>query len=366
MYYNTRSVSSMLGTWLKCCYWPGPINQSGQVKQGRLCALRYAMTRKLQLKQVLGQQIPWQVSVGAAFCLTVLCCAKQRRSRSRQRRTGRTQAAAPATRQVGVRSRATDDLAEVKQEGKGSAAQCQLPLLAVPLIDETLSCSVKQLWSIICKPDPAFQATIHRLSGNKDIQYGDWQQQGGSLVREEQYINPLKKNKFGPTEALCIDRQQCIHRSASGFVVERRVYTPKVPFGGSFFNLVQWCAWSEPGSGKAHLQVSCDVVFTARWVPAKGIINSSSIEGMLRFYKMWLEQLHRHMQLHSSPSHSVATRSPLGQPQAAPKRGPEQGGMPRSHSMELECPASVGACLCMPEAIAPPCPGGAYELARHK
>lgn len=33
MYYNTRSVSSMLGTWLKCCYWPGPINQSGQVKQ---------------------------------------------------------------------------------------------------------------------------------------------------------------------------------------------------------------------------------------------------------------------------------------------------------------------------------------------
>ena len=51
---------------------------------------------------------------------------------------------------------------------------------------------------------------------------------GRSLVREEQYINPLKKNSFGPTEALCIDRQQCIHRSAAGFVVERRVYTPKV------------------------------------------------------------------------------------------------------------------------------------------
>lgn len=51
---------------------------------------------------------------------------------------------------------------------------------------------------------------------------------GGSLVREEQYINPLKKNSFGPTEALCIDQQQCIHRSAAGFVVERRVYTPKV------------------------------------------------------------------------------------------------------------------------------------------
>lgn len=52
----------------------------------------------------------------------------------------------------------------------------------------------------------------------------------------------------------------------------------QVPFGGSFHNLVRWCAWTEPRSGKAHLQVSCDVVFTARWVPAKGIINSSSIE----------------------------------------------------------------------------------------
>ena len=46
---------------------------------------------------------------------------------------------------------------------------------------------------------------------------------------------------------------------------------------------------------------------------------------MIRFYKMWLEQLHRHLQLHSSPSHSVATRSPapLGHLQAALKRRPE-------------------------------------------
>ena len=52
----------------------------------------------------------------------------------------------------------------------------------------------------------------------------------------------------------------------------------QVPFGGSFYNLVQWCAWTEERSGKVRLQVSCDVVYTKRWVPAKGIINSSSIE----------------------------------------------------------------------------------------
>ena len=52
----------------------------------------------------------------------------------------------------------------------------------------------------------------------------------------------------------------------------------QVPFGGSFYNLVQWCAWTDSRSGKVRLQVSCDVVYTKRWVPAKGIINSSSIE----------------------------------------------------------------------------------------
>lgn len=52
----------------------------------------------------------------------------------------------------------------------------------------------------------------------------------------------------------------------------------QIPFGGSFYNLVQWCAWSEESSGKVRLQVSCDVIYTKRWVPAKGIINSSSIE----------------------------------------------------------------------------------------
>lgn len=57
---------------------------------------------------------------------------------------------------------------------------------------------------------------------------------GGALVREEQYINPLKKNSFGPTEALCIDRQQCTHRSAAGFVIERRVHTPKVSASHTF------------------------------------------------------------------------------------------------------------------------------------
>ena len=52
----------------------------------------------------------------------------------------------------------------------------------------------------------------------------------------------------------------------------------QVPFGGGFYNLVRWCAWTERSTGKVRLQVSCDVIFTKKWVPVKNIINSSSIE----------------------------------------------------------------------------------------
>ncbi len=50
----------------------------------------------------------------------------------------------------------------------------------------------------------------------------------GDLVRKETYINPLKKNNLGPREAFCIDQQRCIRRGSSGFVLERKVYTPQV------------------------------------------------------------------------------------------------------------------------------------------
>lgn len=71
-----------------------------------------------------------------------------------------------------------DSDTDLKQGHKGSAAQCHLPPLRVTVVDEALQCTVQQLWQIICKPDPAFQSTIHKLSGNRDIQYGDWHQQG--------------------------------------------------------------------------------------------------------------------------------------------------------------------------------------------
>ena len=79
---------------------------------------------------------------------------------------------------VQVQGWAADSLAELNQGSTGSVLQCQLPLLPVSLVDESLNCSAQQLWHIICKPNSAFQSTIHSLSGHSCVQDDHWHQQG--------------------------------------------------------------------------------------------------------------------------------------------------------------------------------------------
>jgi len=60
-----------------------------------------ALMQKQQKRRVFGQQVPWQVSVGVAFAVTVICCAQRRRHKGRRERGTRTNASAAITEQVG-------------------------------------------------------------------------------------------------------------------------------------------------------------------------------------------------------------------------------------------------------------------------
>ena len=93
---------------------------------------------------------------------------------------------------------ATDDYSVLK-EGKGDKPQGHAPPLPVIVVDEVLNCSVQQLWHIVCKPDPVFQNTIHKLSGNRDIQSTEWHQQGDVPVpdlRNEDGFCYIRTNSF--------------------------------------------------------------------------------------------------------------------------------------------------------------------------
>ena len=83
----------------------------------------------------------------------------------------------------------------------------------------------------------------------------------------------------------------------------------QVPFGNSFHSLVQWCAWAEQSTGTVQLQVSCDVVFTQKWLPVKGIISTSSIEVNLGMHPT------RPASTHLAVSEEVPYRNNAGQDQ---------------------------------------------------
>ena len=87
--------------------------------------------------------------------------------------------------------RTTEDFKDLRHTGKAVAKDCHLPPLRVIVVDEAFSCTVQQLWHIICKPDPSFQSTIHRLSNNREIQYGGWHQEGMHLAKMRQIAAQL-------------------------------------------------------------------------------------------------------------------------------------------------------------------------------
>lgn len=51
---------------------------------------------------------------------------------------------------------------------------------------------------------------------------------GKELVRRLEYVTPVKKNKLGPKEAWCIEKEVCTTRGLAGFVVLEEAYTPRV------------------------------------------------------------------------------------------------------------------------------------------
>lgn len=96
----------------------------------------------------------------------------------------------------------------------------------------------------------------------------------GSSAADSTTSDAIRDRLISALEAMSgqLNRHALAHRSA------KMLLCLQVPFGGSFYNLVHWCAWNEGSSGKVRLQVSCDVVYTNKWVPAKSIITSSSTE----------------------------------------------------------------------------------------
>ncbi|KAL0034721.1 hypothetical protein WJX77_003856 [Trebouxia sp. C0004] len=175
--------------------------------------------------------------------------------------------------------------------------------LPIALVDESLPVSTKKLFKMMLGTDSEFVNKFFQARKYWDINMGQWTAVGGERKREVLYTMPLKKNALGPSEAACIEQYKVVSKEDGGWLVTLYVTTPKVPYGTSFHQNVQWACRSE-GRGKCRLRVTGEVEFTKSPF-VKGMIQKASEEGMKEAYLVYMDTLRE--ELGSAPPVTAAT-----------------------------------------------------------
>lgn len=175
--------------------------------------------------------------------------------------------------------------------------------LPIALVDESLPASTKKLFKMMLGTDSEFVNKFFQARKYWDINIGQWTAVGGERKQEVLYTMPLKKNALGPSEAACIEQYKVVSKEDGGWLVTLFVTTPKVPYGTSFHQNVQWACKSE-GKGKCRLRITGEVEFTKSPF-VKGMIQKASEEGMKEAYQVYMDTLRE--ELGSAPPVALAT-----------------------------------------------------------
>ncbi|KAL3148036.1 hypothetical protein ABBQ38_014326 [Trebouxia sp. C0009 RCD-2024] len=175
--------------------------------------------------------------------------------------------------------------------------------LPIPLVDESLPVSTRKLFKMMLGTDSEFVNKFYAARKYWDINVGQWTASGGERKRQILYTMPLKKNALGPSEAACIEDYKVVSKEDGGWLVTILASTPKVPYGTSFHQNVQWACRYE-GRGKCRLRITGEVEFTKSPF-VKGMIQKASEEGMREAYQVYMDTLRA--ELGSAPPVAVAT-----------------------------------------------------------
>lgn len=169
-----------------------------------------------------------------------------------------------------------DDDEDEPVDGPEPEALALPDALPIALVDESLPVSTKKLFKMMLGTDSEFVNKFFQARKYWDINIGQWTAVGGERKREVLYTMPLKKNALGPSEAACIEEYKVVSKEDGGWLVTLYVTTPKVPYGTSFHQNVQWACRYE-GRGKCRLRVTGEVEFTKSPF-VKGMIQKASEE----------------------------------------------------------------------------------------
>ncbi|KAK9821530.1 hypothetical protein WJX74_007597 [Apatococcus lobatus] len=199
--------------------------------------------------------------------------------------------------------------AETQGEASSSGRGILPDPLELLLYDEVLPLSVAEVWAWTQRPLGRVAAELHIRKRNRPVSANGWHSSGAAkLQRSTEYITPLKKLSFGPSEALCCERKTLEHRGPAGFLVSVAVQTPNVPYGDAFYTRLQiWAARQE--GGQTRLRITGDMCFKRKLMLA-GIIRRSTFEGMKTTYELFAEIMREQLQQHQQGSRPASAGLP--------------------------------------------------------
>lgn len=182
----------------------------------------------------------------------------------------------------------TENIWQDSSAASQTAILASVQPLSTLFLEQEVELDARTLW-LAAMTHSTFTHDFHRDRKLRDIKMGHWHMEGKELVRRLEYVTPVKKNKLGPKEAWCIEKEVCTTRGLAGFVVLEEAYTPRLPYGGSFHCKTLWVA-TRVSSKRTKLQISGEVVFT-RGCLFKGMITRMSLDGMSDSYAAYKEHL---------------------------------------------------------------------------
>ncbi|DBA84745.1 TPA: hypothetical protein ACH3X1_005991 [Trebouxia sp. C0004] len=172
-----------------------------------------------------------------------------------------------------------DNLCEDADEPTGVYESEPIPLpdaLPVALVDESLTIGCNSLFDMLLGTTSGLVSKFLQIRACHSISLGKWTDTGGQKQRLVSYTVPVKKNALGPSEAACIEQYTVTSKQAGGWLVTLLVYTPKVPFGDTFHQELQWACQQE-GPGRCRMRITGQVKFSKACF-VKGIIQKASEE----------------------------------------------------------------------------------------
>lgn len=161
--------------------------------------------------------------------------------------------------------------------------------LPIALVDESLPIGCSSLFDMLLGSRSGLVSKFLQIRACHSISLGKWTNTGGQKQRRVSYTVPVKKNALGPSEAACIEQYTVTSKQGSGWLVTLLVYTPKVPFGDTFHQELQW-ACQHKGPSRCCMRITGQVKFTKACF-VKGIIQRASEEGMKEAYQLYTKML---------------------------------------------------------------------------